>query len=66
MNRWELQKIAKIRKKEVKIMKDNNCYSGTYYLCGYVIECALKACIAKKTKSCDFPDKKVVLRLSIT
>lgn len=32
-------------------------YCGSYYLAGYAIECALKACIAQKTKKHDFPDK---------
>jgi hypothetical protein len=36
-------------------------FGGAYYLCGYVIECALKACIAKKTQRYDFPpDQKTV------
>ncbi len=35
-------------------------YDGAYYLAGYVAECGLKACIAKKTKQYDFPDKGVV------
>jgi hypothetical protein len=38
---------------------ENNCPQGAYYLAGYAIECALKACIAKETKEFDFPDKKV-------
>ncbi len=34
--------------------------SGAYYLAGYAAECALKACIAKKTQQYDFPDKRLV------
>ena len=33
---------------------------GAYYLAGYAVECALKACIAKATVRHDFPDKKKV------
>ena len=33
--------------------------NGAYYLAGYAIECALKACIAKRTKEHDFPDKRL-------
>jgi HEPN domain-containing protein len=33
---------------------------GAYYLAGYAIECALKACIAKRTREHDFPEKKLV------
>ena len=60
MNRRDLQQISKIRRKEAKILLDTNNYDGAYYLLGYVIECALKSCIAKKTKRYEFPDKKKV------
>ena len=33
---------------------------GAYYLAGYAVECALKACIAKATQRHEFPDKKGV------
>jgi hypothetical protein len=33
---------------------------GAYYLAGYCIECALKACISKATVRHEFPDKKKV------
>ncbi len=31
---------------------------GAYYLAGYCVECALKACIAKATVRHEFPDKR--------
>ncbi|MBI0577948.1 HEPN domain-containing protein [Neobacillus cucumis] len=46
--------------KDAKVLLDHECYDGAYYLSGYVIECALKACIAKYTKEFDFPDKKLI------
>ena len=33
---------------------------GAYYLAGYAVECALKACIARGTQRHEFPDKKTV------
>lgn len=36
-------------------------YAAAYYLLGYAVECALKACIAKQIKEYDFPDKQLVL-----
>jgi len=33
---------------------------GAYYLAGYAIECALKACIARETQRYEFPEKKRV------
>ena len=41
------------------LLKNGN-YEGAYYLCGYVVECGLKACIAKQTRRYDFPDKDTV------
>lgn len=38
------------------LLKSKN-YPGAYYLAGYSVECALKACVAKMTKKHDFPDK---------
>lgn len=35
-------------------------FDGAYYLAGYAVECALKACIAKGTGRGEFPDKKKV------
>ena len=57
MNRADFQKLAKLRVREAKILLDNKCYEGAFYLAGYAVECALKACIAKKTKRYDFPPK---------
>jgi HEPN domain-containing protein len=60
VNRRDLQNIALTRLKEVEVLLENRQYSGAYYLSGYVVECALKACIAKQTRKFDFPDKKTV------
>jgi HEPN domain len=60
MNRGDLQSITRIRLREAKLLLDSGEYSGAYYLCGYVVECALKACIAKQTRRYDFPNKKQV------
>ena len=60
MNRSDLQKLASLRIKEAKTLLDNDHCEGAYYLAGYSVECALKSCIAKKTRRYDFPDKKLV------
>lgn len=60
MNRDDLKVIANVRRKEAKTLLDNGSYDGAYYLSGYVVECGLKACIAKKTSIYDFPDKRTV------
>ena len=61
MNRQDFQNLAGIRLQEAGILLQNGHYSGAYYLSGYVIECALKACIAKYTQEFDFPDKQVAI-----
>lgn len=59
MNRALFQKISELRLREARTLLKNKCYSGAYYLIGYAVECAFKACIAKQVKEYDFPDKKV-------
>ena len=53
-----MRDLALIRLKEAKVLLRNGYYDGSYYLSGYCIECALKACIAKGTCRYEFPDKK--------
>jgi HEPN domain-containing protein len=60
MNRYDLQKLSRLRVREAKVLLDNKCYNGAYYLLGYAVECALKACIARQTKAFDFPDRKLI------
>jgi hypothetical protein len=60
MNRDDLKDLAQIRLREANVLLEKECYEGAYYLCGYVIECGLKACIAKQTRQYDFPDKNTV------
>jgi HEPN domain-containing protein len=57
MNRSDFQKLAKLRLREAKLLLRANAPDGAYYLAGYAVECALKACIAKQTQRHDFPEK---------
>jgi HEPN domain-containing protein len=61
MKRKDFQELAAIRLKEASVLLEARCWDGAYYLGGYAIECALKACIAKQTERFDFPDKKRVV-----
>jgi len=60
MNRNDFQQLSDIRVKEAKILLDNQCFDGAYYLLGYAVECALKSCISKQFKEHDFPDLQTV------
>jgi hypothetical protein len=42
---------------QAKALLAAGLYDGAYYLEGYAVECALKACIAKATWRSEFPDK---------
>jgi HEPN domain-containing protein len=57
VNRAELQWLAKERISDAKVLLAARHWSGAYYLAGYAVECALKACIAKLMKPEEFPDK---------
>lgn len=57
MNRIEFQEIAELRLQESKALLNAGFPDGAYYLAGYAIECALKACIAKRTREHDFPER---------
>ncbi|HXR40182.1 MAG TPA: HEPN domain-containing protein [Terracidiphilus sp.] len=60
MNRIDFQEVAELRLKESKALLAGGFPEGAYYLAGYAVECALKSCIAKRTREHDFPDKKLV------
>jgi HEPN domain-containing protein len=49
-----------LRLKEAKALLAAGFPEGAYYLAGYAVECALKACIARKTQEFDFPERKRV------
>ena len=62
MNRADFQKLTALRIREAKVLLDSKKYEGAYYLAGYAVECALKACIAKRTKRFDFPPSEKEVR----
>lgn len=59
MNRRHFQRISRLRVQEARVLLDGQQYAGAYYLIGYAIECALKACVAKQVKQYDFPEKRI-------
>lgn len=58
--RRDLQKLALARLEESRALIRARCYSGVYYLSGYVVEFALKARIAKSFRARTVPAKKFV------
>jgi HEPN domain-containing protein len=62
MNRFRFQELAEIRIEESMVLLSQGKYDGAYYLAGYAVECALKACIAKLTNQYDFAPKPAAIR----
>jgi len=60
MNRSDFQQLAEDRILDAQALLAAQRWSAAYYLTGYAVECALKACIAKQTSQYDFPDKAFV------
>jgi hypothetical protein len=56
MTRRELQQIAHTRLKEAKVLFSAGLYDGAVYLCGYVIEAALKARICRHLQMKEYQD----------
>ncbi len=62
MNRDSFREISRLRQREAQALLKTGHYPGAYYLAGYAVECALKACIARQTRRNDFPNKKFAQR----
>ena len=54
----EFQELAEVRLVEAKSLLDQAMWNGAYYLAGYAVELALKACVIKSLMATDaFPEK---------
>lgn len=60
MNRAELQQLAADRIEDARVLLANDRWTAAYYLVGYAVETALKACILKFVEETGviFTDKK--------
>ncbi len=63
VRRHEFRRLATLRLDEARALLTANLPSGAYYLSGYALECALKACAAKSFLRHDIPKKEVVASL---
>jgi HEPN domain-containing protein len=61
MTRWDLQKLAEERLLDAQALLAAGRWSAAYYLAGYSVECAIKACISKQFQEFEFPDRAKVL-----
>jgi HEPN domain-containing protein len=58
--RTDLQALAEVRAKDALLLLQEQRYSSAYYLAGYAVEFALKACAAKQVTQHTIPDKNFI------
>lgn len=59
--REELRDLARLRLREAEKLFEAELYDGCVYLCGYVVEFALKACICATLSISAYPDSRPFL-----
>ncbi len=64
MHRDEFREVARRRLGDARALLKAKRFDAAYYLSGIAIECALKACLAKKTKRYTFPPPHETVRNS--
>lgn len=65
LKRTTLQGVAQAKFDDAFILMKHHRFSNAYYLAGFAIEIALKACIAKRFEADTIPDKALVADLYI-
>lgn len=60
--RVDLQKLAQAKLADAVLLGENGRCSNAYYLAGYAVELAIKACIARQFNAETIPDPKLVQR----
>jgi hypothetical protein len=63
LNRDKLQRLSEGRLEEGRVLLENKLWTGSYYMTGLAIECALKAYLAQAVQQYDFPDRNFVQRI---
>jgi HEPN domain-containing protein len=63
LTRADLQRLALKRLEDAEILFKAERFDASFYLAGYAVECALKACIAKRTQQYEFPDKPLATKV---
>jgi len=57
-----LQNLSAVRLREAEVLFDAGLYDGAFYLCGYVVELALKACVCKHLGVSEYPENEPNLK----
>ena len=59
----QLEQLSRLRFHQAKALFEAQQFSGAYYLAGYAIECALKACIAAQLEPQIIPDWRFIQKI---
>jgi HEPN domain-containing protein len=57
LTKGDLEQLAELRLMDAVLLHENARYSSAYYLSGYAVELALKACIARQIVQNMIPDR---------
>jgi len=60
MNRTDLQRLSDTRIEDAEVLLHAGRWAAAYYLLGYAVECALKACAARQFQQDEVPEKALV------
>ncbi len=63
LTRTDLQRLAQLRLEDATFLLRANRSSSAYYLAGYSVELALKACTAKLVQPDTIPDKAFIIAI---
>ncbi|MBB1250774.1 HEPN domain-containing protein [Rhizobium sp. G21] len=61
MRKSDFESLSDVKLEDARILYESESYSNAFYLAGYSVEFALKACIALQFSRHDIPDKRFVL-----
>jgi len=60
MNRDDLQRLADLRLADAEALIEAGRWAAAYYLAGYAVECALKACVTIRFRANEVPEKDTI------
>jgi HEPN domain-containing protein len=60
VDRDQLQQLAELRLEDAEALIASGRWAAAYYLLGYSVECALKACVARQFRTDEVPDRELV------
>ncbi len=60
VDRLQFQQLAELRLEDAEALLASGRWAAAYYLLGYSVDCALKACIARQFREHDVPERKLV------